>query len=368
MVATVEYRFRVRRRTAASWVTINEVLLESEIGRESDTGRWKYGDGVTAWNSLPYAVDLTGALLASQLDIDATMAANSDGKVPSQKAVKTALALRISTSALDTDTSLSANSDLKVATQKATKAYVDQIVASQDAMVFKGVIDCSANPNYPAADRGWTYRASVAGKIGGSSGVVVQVGDIILCLTDGTASGNQATVGSNWTVIQTNIDGALTTSDIGTSGAKIPLLNGSGNTWTNKQTFTGGANLGSAATGHLFSVATASAVASYIETTGGYAPVLFSGDGGATVGGLVGYADEIRVGPANGAMTGVNDGLFLDRTGGGHFTGDHIGIDTAKTPSSSSAAGVAGTICRDTNYLYVCTATNTWKRAALSTF
>jgi hypothetical protein len=38
------------------------------------------------------------------------------------------------------------------------------------------------------------------------------------------------------------------------------------------------------------------------------------------------------------------------------------------TPASSSAAGTAGTVQWDANYVYVCTATNTWKRAALSTF
>lgn len=110
---------------------------------------------------------------------------------------------------LDTDGTLSANSDTRIATQKATKTYVDQIVAAQDAMVFKGVIDCSANPNYPAADRGWTYRVSVAGKIGGASGPNVEVGDILLCQTDGAASGNYATVGLQWAIIQANLDGAV---------------------------------------------------------------------------------------------------------------------------------------------------------------
>lgn len=102
------------------------------------------------------------------------------------------------------------SADPTLALQAATKQYVDQIVASQDAMVFKGVVDCSANPNYPAADRGWTYRVSVAGRIGGGSGLVVEAGDILLCLTDATASGTQAAVGANWSVIQTNIDGAVT--------------------------------------------------------------------------------------------------------------------------------------------------------------
>lgn len=115
----------------------------------------------------------------------------------------------VATADIDIDTALTANSDVKVASQKATKAYVDQIIAAQDAMVFKGVIDCSANPNYPAADRGWTYRVSVAGKIGGASGANVEAGDILLCLTDSTASGDQTTVGSAWTIVQTNLDGAV---------------------------------------------------------------------------------------------------------------------------------------------------------------
>ena len=37
-------------------------------------------------------------------------------------------------------------------------------------------------------------------------------------------------------------------------------------------------------------------------------------------------------------------------------------------PASSSAAGVAGTITWDANYIYQCIATNTWKRTAISTW
>jgi hypothetical protein len=112
-----------------------------------------------------------------------------------------------------------------VASQKAVKTYVDQIVAAQDAMVFKGVIDCSANPNYPAADRGWTYRISVAGKIGGGSGINVEVGDILICLDDGTASGNQATVGTHWSIAQSNLDGAVIGPASAVSG-NIATFNG----------------------------------------------------------------------------------------------------------------------------------------------
>jgi len=48
--------------------------------------------------------------------------------------------------------------------------------------------------------------------------------------------------------------------------------------------------------------------------------------------------------------------------------GDQVRVQTAKTPASASATGVAGSICWDASYIYVCTATNTWKRVAIATW
>lgn len=122
---------------------------------------------------------------------------------------------------LDTDTSLAANSDSKIATQKAVKAYADGLLDANNAFKYKGVIDCSTNPNYPAANAGDTYKVSVAGKIGGASGVVVEVGDTVTCLVDASGSGNQATVGANWIIVQTNIDGAVVGPASSTAGAIV---------------------------------------------------------------------------------------------------------------------------------------------------
>lgn len=117
----------------------------------------------------------------------------------------------------------------------ALQAYVDALLGAQDAFLFKGVIDCSANPNYPAADAGHTYKVSVAGKIGGASGVTVEAGDTLYCITDSSASGNHATVGANWVVVQQNIDGAVTgptsTTDnefMLADGASGKIIKGSG--------------------------------------------------------------------------------------------------------------------------------------------
>ncbi|MEO7067444.1 MAG: hypothetical protein ABI114_11085 [Rhodanobacter sp.] len=61
MAEVLKMRFLVRSRTAAEWTAINEILLAStsgtgarEMGMEEDTGKFKLGDGVTAWNDLAY--------------------------------------------------------------------------------------------------------------------------------------------------------------------------------------------------------------------------------------------------------------------------------------------------------------------------
>ncbi|MCW2496391.1 hypothetical protein [Jatrophihabitans sp.] len=124
----------------------------------------------------------------------------------------------LATKTVDTDGTLAANSDSRLATQKAVKTYADALLDANNAYQYKGVIDCSANPNYPAASAGHTYKVSVAGKIGGASGVVVEVGDSATCLVDATAAGTQAAVGANWIVLQTNIDGAVVGPASATSG------------------------------------------------------------------------------------------------------------------------------------------------------
>ena len=43
-----------RRGTAAQWTAANPVLAMGELGFETDTTRWKRGDGATAWTALSY--------------------------------------------------------------------------------------------------------------------------------------------------------------------------------------------------------------------------------------------------------------------------------------------------------------------------
>ena len=47
-------RIQLRRGTAEVLTTVNEVLLAGEVVLETDTGKFKFVDGVTAWNDLEY--------------------------------------------------------------------------------------------------------------------------------------------------------------------------------------------------------------------------------------------------------------------------------------------------------------------------
>lgn len=50
------------------------------------------------------------------------------------------------------------------------------------------------------------------------------------------------------------------------------------------------------------------------------------------------------------------------------INGTTLCIDSDRTVTNSTDTGTKGEICKDADYIYVCTATNTWKRAALSTY
>lgn len=47
-------RIQLRRDLSTKWVEINPILMEGEVGFETDTKLRKIGDGVTAWNNLDY--------------------------------------------------------------------------------------------------------------------------------------------------------------------------------------------------------------------------------------------------------------------------------------------------------------------------
>lgn len=73
-------------------------------------------------------------------------------------------------------------------------------------------------------------------------------------------------------------------------------------------------------------------------------------------------ADKLKVRRNSTDFLTIESGGVLD------VNADTVRVRTTKTPSSASASGTTGDICWDSNYVYVCVATNTWKRSALATW
>ena len=77
----------------------------------------------------------------------------------------------------------------------------------------------------------------------------------------------------------------------------------------------------------------------------------------------------------NGALVDRNNAAIVGNSSvtyaqlGSVFQADTTGIRiSSAAPASAAATGIAGTVTWDSSYIYVCVATNTWKRVAISTW
>jgi len=73
-------RILLRRDTSSNWTSGNAVLASGEVGYETNTGKFKIGNGATAWNALGYSIasNISAAVLNDLGDVTITSAANGD--------------------------------------------------------------------------------------------------------------------------------------------------------------------------------------------------------------------------------------------------------------------------------------------------
>jgi len=69
-------RMQQRRGTAAQWTSADPILAAGEIGFETDTGKFKIGDGTSVWSSLSYFTD------SQDFDTTNFVLLNSNGVIP----------------------------------------------------------------------------------------------------------------------------------------------------------------------------------------------------------------------------------------------------------------------------------------------
>lgn len=106
---------------------------------------------------------------------------------------------------------------------------LNNLLATNDAMVFKGTIggDAAATIHeLPAThSAGETYRVyDIKGGNNGKylgNGEVCEIGDLIICIKDGTTHS-----AGDWTIVQTNIDGAVINTDGSSTDGHIAIFSG----------------------------------------------------------------------------------------------------------------------------------------------
>ena len=200
-------------KTTAEWTKCQEILKVGEIGYDSDIKKFKFGDGVNVFDDLPWAA-------MTPTEINQLVNAHTSNFSNPHKVTKDQVGLgkveNKSVSEILTDAALTGRPTAPTAapgtntTQIATTQFVTNAISSgiaaADAMIFKGTLGTGGTTTaLPKTYKtGWTYRVVSAGSYAGQQ---CEIGDLVIALVDRSGSGN---VNSDWTVAQTNIDGAIT--------------------------------------------------------------------------------------------------------------------------------------------------------------
>ena len=194
-------------------------------------------------------------------------------------------------------------------TQIATTAFVMNAFQANDAMVFKGTIGSSGATvaDLPATHyQGWTYRVIEAGTYAGK---VCEIGDMLICVTDGTSADND-----HWTVVQTNIDGAVV-GPASSVDSRVAVFDGT----TGKLIKDSGFTIGTSVPSNAKFTDTNTKVTSAANH---YAPATVSGKekSASASGGTAAWEID------------VVQGVTLDTDGKGHVTG--ISVTSGKIPAN----------------------------------
>ena len=199
----------------ANKASTNPFINFVQEGEKKSSARISGSNNITISADAIGNITVDGSLLATCASLDAlktgevsTNTANI-ASVPSnlhslKNTVSSTYAPKASPALTGTPTAPTAAADTST-TQIATTAMVQNAIIAKlkanDAMLFKGVVNKAGDlPN--THEQGWTYKVATAGAYAGGN---CEVGDMIICVADGTTAKN-----SDWAIIQTNIDGAVT--------------------------------------------------------------------------------------------------------------------------------------------------------------
>lgn len=212
-------------------------------------------------------------------------------------------------------------------TQIATTAFVNteinNKIAAADAMIYKGTIGTNGTvTSLPTTHKtGYTYKVITAGNY---AGVKCEVGDMIICLVDGTTANN-----AHWTVVQNNIDGAV----IGPASSidnRVAIFNGTTGKLIEDSGFTIATSVPANAkftdTTYTFTTGSSNGTFNVTPLGGTATPVAIKGLGSAAYTASTAYATAAQGTKADNALPKA----------GGNISG-HIYLTGANTSSSTGS-------------------------------
>lgn len=299
---------------------------------------------------------------------------------------------------------------------------ITDAIATNDAMLYKGtyaatttgaivLANFSVSPNVANA-RGWTYKVTgVSGETRFFGTTAVENGDMIIVNTDTAPS----TTAANYDVLQTNLDGVVigptsatvnniavfdnvsgklikdggstiagltsslqnnllsSTNHLDTTTGNVErgdLITGQGTTpkWTKLAKGTANQVLSMDGTGtdvtwaNPYSHPTVDSLSNAADTVTTLANIkLVGGDNPLTLSGnhITGYEYRTLAAGTNIEITAANTGVIT-------INSTYSYTEWVTAPLTKASSGTAGQKAYDANYLYICTAANTWNRIPIA--
>ena len=188
-MATV--RIQLRRGTAAEWSAVNPVLAAGEMGLETDTGDFKFGDGSTAWSGLSYSLGnaIDDYIPLSEKGVaDGVATLDSNGfipvaQLPGSAALDAEVNSAISTHNSDTTNVHGIANTAELETQTGAQAKADN---AQGAAIAAAASDATSKANTAQSNAEATAAAALSAHESDTTGIHGIADTSILVTTTGT--------------------------------------------------------------------------------------------------------------------------------------------------------------------------------------
>ena len=199
-------RIQVRRGVAADWTSVNPILAAGEMGYETDTNKFKFGNGTGAWSTLAYgASDTPGVTEIAQDAINSALAVGT-GLTKTYNDGANTITVAIDDAVWATKAYVDSSNSGLVSTADLT------YIPFEDRGAANGVASLDSNITIPAAQ---ISDSSVRNKISVSGNGInynSTTGDISIDFSNSpTAVANQGYVATQLSNIVNSAPGALDT-------------------------------------------------------------------------------------------------------------------------------------------------------------